>query len=393
MNIDRRLLGLLAGNFIVATNFYIVAGLLDLIAADFAVSIAKAGLLISAFAMTVVVGAPVFATLGSHMDRRLLLVGTLGIAGVASAGAALAGSFEQLLVARVFAAVASAIFTPQAAASVGLLVPEARRASAITLIMIGWSLAGVAGVPLGVLIGTHFGWRTAMAVNMAGCAIVAVMLWGALPAGLFVQRTGLRGWLEVFRNPVLPVLMAATAAMSAANQTAFSYLAPLTRQVLGIEGAALSALYLVHGLASVTANTIAVMLLPRMEADRLGMFWIGFAIVSMALWPVTMLWLPLVFVLQFPWSLGLAGFPSVQQARLVHAAPMLAAASVALNSSAGYLGQAIGTSYGALIWSWTGPATLTWAALLPAAAGLWLSRIAQQRQRRMARAEMTPCQN
>lgn len=370
---DRRLLALLAGNFVVAVNFYIVAGLLDELAAAFGVSVAQAGTLISVFAITTVIGAPLFASLSSRIDRRRLLVGTLLLCALANLAASLSQTYTQMLAIRVFAALASAVFTPQAAATIALLVPVERRPSAMSMVMLGWSFASIFGVPMGVLIGLHFGWRAAFVANVFCALVVALLVWRLLPPRLHVPPFGFRGWIEVLRNPLLLALMAGSLAISTANQTVFSYLAPLTRQLLGFDGVQLSLLLTIHGVAAVCANLAAVVLLRRVQADRMATAFALCAFAGLLLWPGALLWAPLVFGVQFLWSLGLAGFPTVQQARLVHAGPALAGAAIALNSSAGYLGQALGASLGAAVWISPGPPYLPWVALLPAAVGIWFS--------------------
>lgn len=376
---DTRLLALLAGNFMVAMNFHIVGGLLDRIAAAFGISIARAGTLISSFAVVTVLAAPAAASLLARLERRRLLVGTLLLCVLANAAACLVHGFGQLLAVRLLAALTSAVFTPQAAATAVLLVPAERRAPAMALLMTGWSLAAVAGLPLGVLLGNAFGWRSAFAANGIGALVAAIALWRALPGGLHAPGLALAHWRAVLRPPLL-ALIAATALMSAANQTVFSYIAPLVRQVLGLQHAALAALLAVHGLASLCANVFAMRWLRSGSADRLAGLWIGCAIAGIACWSGGLWWPLAVFAAQFVWSLGLAGFPATQQARLAVASPALATASIALNSSAGYLGQAIGASYGGLVWSGPGPHWLFAAAMLPAAAGAWLSWSASRQQ-------------
>jgi len=376
---DARLRGLLAGNFVVALSFYTVVGLLDQIASALGVSIGRAGLLVSAFALASVVGAPLLATLTSAMDRRRLLVGTLLFCAVANAAACFVTDFGDLLLIRIASAAASAIFTPQAAAVVGGMVPGAQRNSSMSFIMLGWGIAGVLGLPLGVLVGAYLGWQATFAVNAIGCILVVPLLWRDLPAGLHVPTLNLDRWLAVLRHPVLPLLIASSLAMSVANQMVFSYLAPLCRQVLGLSGEALSLLFLVHGLASVAANIVAVNLLQRIDPGRLATGWAGCATAGLLLWPAVMLSAPLVFPLQFLWSLGIAGYPTAQQTRLASAAPALIGGSIALNSSAGYLGQAIGASFGGAVWMSLGPQYLSVTALLPAALGVVLGWFALRR--------------
>ena len=123
-----RLLVLIAGNFFVATSFLSVGGLLDEIATSLGITITQAGLLIAAFGISAAVCAPTLATLGSRIDRRLLLTLSMGVCALANVLAALSQSYEQLMLARALAAVTSAVYTPQVAATVTMLVSESERA-------------------------------------------------------------------------------------------------------------------------------------------------------------------------------------------------------------------------------------------------------------------------
>ena len=152
----RRLLVLIAGNFFVATSFLSVGGLLNEIAASLAITIEQAGLLIAAFGISAAICAPTLATLGSRIDRRMLLTGSMAICALANVLAALSHDYDQLMLARVLAAVTSAVYTPQVAATVSMLVPESERAPTLAKLMVGWAVGSVLGNPLSVLIASVF---------------------------------------------------------------------------------------------------------------------------------------------------------------------------------------------------------------------------------------------
>src|SRR5512145_901258 len=154
-----RLLVLIAGNFFVATSFLSVGGLLNEIATSLGITIAQAGLLIAAFGISAAVCAPTLATLGSRIDRRLLLTLSMAVCALANVLAALSQSYDQLMLARVLAAVTSAVYTPQVAATVSMLVPENERGPTLAKLMIGWAVGSVLGNPLSVLIASVFDWR------------------------------------------------------------------------------------------------------------------------------------------------------------------------------------------------------------------------------------------
>jgi len=155
-----RLFALLLGNLVIGTGILLPAGMLSYIAADFAVTVPIAGWLIAVSGLVVGLGSPVFATLAGGFDRRSLLIGSMLLYAAGHLASAFAPNFLTLLVIRGVMTVAAGVFTPQAAAAVGLLVPGERRASGIAFIFLGWSLASVAGIPLGAL--SPAGWERAM---------------------------------------------------------------------------------------------------------------------------------------------------------------------------------------------------------------------------------------
>lgn len=363
--LDRKLVVLCAGNFIVATSLHIVAGLLTEIADSLQVSIAQAGFLIAAFAVTSCICAPLFAAIGSRLDRRYLLVGSMLVCALANGLAALSETYGQLLITRLLAAVTSAIFTPQAAAVLSVMIPVDRRAQAITVVMSGWGLAAVAGIPLGVLMGHVLGWRATMAgISVIGL-LVALALWLSLPAKVHVPSLSFKSWLSVLRSRPLMFVLGASLLLNTGNSVAFSYLAAMVASLYEASGKIISSLFLVHGLGSLTSTVVATLLMARLGAHRIAFILSVCVLLALVLWPVAAASLSALFVLQFFWSMGFAGFPPVQQARLVIIAPALASASVALNSSLNYLSAAIGASLGGGAWEVVGPRYLPWVGILP----------------------------
>jgi predicted MFS family arabinose efflux permease len=374
----RRLAILIAGNFFVATSFMSVAGLLNEISASLNITIAQAGWLIAAFALTAGLCAPVLATFGSRIDRRDLLAGSLGICAVANVIAAFSETYPQLMAARVLAAVTSAVYTPQVAATVSMLVKPEERGPALGKLMTGWAIGAVVGGPMNVLIGSYFGWRTSMACIAVGGAIVAVMVWRAVPQNVHVPPLNLQRWIEVARSPALRLLTLTTALHATGNHVVFSYLAPTMKQLHDVTGSVLASLYFVNGLGGIAGSFLAVAMVSRSGAHQVAFRSILLVIVVFLLWPLVGTWLIAVFVLQFFWSAGIAGFPSVQQTRLVTVAPALASATIAMNSSVGYLGNSLGTTLGGTAWTLVGPRYMAWIGVVFILASLALSIVGER---------------
>ena len=359
-----RLIVLAAGNFFVATSFFSVSGLLNEIAAALQVSVARAGLLIAAFALTAAVCAPVLATASSRLDRRKLLTTSLVICAVANILCAVSQTYGQLMAARVLAAITSAVYTPQVAATVSMLVDERERGTVLAKLMVGWAIGSVVGGPLVVLVGTTVGWRVALALIGIASGITAALVWRALPSNVRAPALNWQRWIEVLRSKPLMLLTATTGLNSIGNMLVFSYLAPLTKALHGISGQMLAGLYFLNGVGGLAGNLFSVRLMSRYGAGKVA-FAAGILLAaSFLLWPLGALSLLAIFVLQVMWSLGMGGFPAAQQTRLVLVNPTLASATIAMNSSVGYLGASLGTTLGATAWHLVGPRFLPWFGLL-----------------------------
>jgi predicted MFS family arabinose efflux permease len=378
----RRLLVLIAGNFFVATSFLSVGGLLSEIAASLAIGIEQAGLLIAAFGVSAAICAPTLATLGSTIDRRTLLTASMAVCAVANLMAAVSQSYEQLMIARVLAAVTSAVYTPQVAATVSTLVSETERPPTLAKLMVGWAVGSVLGNPLSVLIASVWGWRTSFAFIGAASGVVALLVWRSLPANIHVPPLNWHRWFQVLRSPALRWLTAATALTNVGGNVMLSYIAPIVKAVQGITGPALAALLFASGVGGLFGNLISVRLVRRVGAANVAYKCNGWSAAMLLLWPFFASWAAAIYVVQFLWSLGSAGFPAVQQARLVAVAPMLAGATIALNSSMTYLGGSVGATIGATAWTLVAPRFMPWVGFVFVLAALGCSVLSERATRR-----------
>jgi len=356
----QRLFVLIAGNFFVATSFLSVGGLLSDISSSLQIPIEKAGLLIAAFGIAAAVCAPTLATLGSRIDRRKLLTGSMAVCALANLLAALSQSYEHLMLARVLAAVTSAVYTPQVAATLSMLTPEQERAPTLAKLMVGWSVGAVLGNPMSVLIASVSSWRMSFAFIGVASAIIALFIWRSVPPNVMVPPLNWVRWFQVLRSPALRWLTAATALANMGSAVMMSYIAPIVLAVQGIAGPALALLLFTAGVGALLGNLLSVRMVRRFGATFVAYRCNISSATMLLLWPLFSVWAATIYVAQFLWSLGSSGFPAVQQARLVAVAPMLAAATIALNSSVTYLGMAVGASIGATAWPLVPPRFMSW---------------------------------
>ena len=355
---------LLFGNFVVGTGVLLPAGLLNVLAADLQVPPTTAGLLLFAGGLVVGIGAPVLAGLTSRFDRRMLLAATAAIYAVGHGLAAVAPEFWSLLIIRTVTMVSAALFTPQAAATVGLLVPPEKRSEAIAFIFIGWSLASVVGIPLGSILGAEFGWRATF-LAMAGLSVLAcVGVLVSLTRGLRVQPLQFSSWVAVFKNPMLLCIMAVTLLSMSGQFTVVSYLAPILREAFAATPRNIALMFAIFGIAGVLGNYLATKAIGRFGVDRAILVSLLFLIAGLGMFGVFFGTYTLACLACFVWGLGTFSSNSLQQSRLVGIAPALAAATVALNTSAVYLGQSVGAATGGFVIKNGISANIVWMALV-----------------------------
>ena len=382
----QRLFFLIAGNFFVATSFLSVGGLLSDISAALQVPIEQAGLLIAAFGIAAAVCAPTLATLGSRIDRRKLLTGSMAVCALANLLAALSQTYDHLLLARVLAAVTSAVYTPQVAATLSMLMPEKERAPTLAKLMVGWSVGAVLGNPLSVMIAAVSSWRMSFAFIGVSSAVIAFFIWRSLPPNVMVPPLNWHRWFQVLRSPALRYLTAATMFSNVGSVVMMSYIAPIVGSVQGIAGPGLALLLFVAGVGSLLGNLLSVRMVRRYGATVVAYRCNISSAVMLLLWPLFSFWTATIYAAQFLWSLGSSGFPAVQQARLVAVAPMLAGATIALNSSVTYLGIAVGASIGATAWTIVPPRFMSWVGFVFVLVALTCSVLGERAAQREAAA-------
>ena len=374
---------LMAGNVVIGSGVMVVPGTMNDISQSLGVSVPQAGLLITAGAILMGLGAPLLAGLVASWDRRRLLTWSLLWYGLWLGACSLAPDFGSLLPLRVLAMLAPAVFTPQAAASVGLMVPPQQRGRAITFVFLGWSVASVMGMPLAAWIGGTLGWRWAFGGVAAGALMCAWWVWRVMPNGIRPAALSAQAWRNTLSSPSLMLAVSVTALSAFGQFTLFSYFAPYFKQMLDVGATTLSLMFLWFGAFGLLGNVVLSRQVDRLGAARAVMLTLGLMLVSLMLWPLgTSVWAQCLVLV--PWALGCFSANSAQQARLVGLSPDLAPATVALNTSAMYGGQAMGAALGGWMISHEQMPRLHWvsmALLLVSMAVSWLAQRSAVRQK------------
>ncbi len=356
----------------------VTTGTLNDLVRSLQVSVATGGQLMTISAVLMALGAPLLAALVAGFDRRRLLAWALLWFAAGHALSALMPDFASLAVVRALAVLGAAVFTPQAAAAISVMVPPEQRGRAITFIFLGWSLASVLGMPMSAWIGEVLGWRWAFGVVALLSLLAAAWTWQAMPDGVRPAALSRAQWRLVFTHPALMAVVAVTALSAAGQFTLFAYLAPYYHQVLGASPQQIGALFLGFGAIGVAGNVLLSRHIDRIGSAPAVALLLGGIAASMLLWPLAGSVAVMACVMA-PWALGCFASNSAQQARLGLAAPALAPALIALNSSAMYVGQALGASSGGAMLVSSGFDQLHWAGLAWLVAAIGVSLWAQRR--------------
>ncbi|WP_086787071.1 Cmx/CmrA family chloramphenicol efflux MFS transporter [Streptomyces caniscabiei] len=243
--------------FALGTSEFMLSGLLPPIAEDMDVSIPRAGLLISAFAIGMVVGAPLLAVATLRLPRRTTLVALITVFGLGQIAGALAPTYAVLFASRIVSALACAGFWAVGAAVSVAMVPVNARARALAIMIGGLSIANVLGVPAGAFLGEHFGWRSAFWAVAAASAIALVGVVTLVPAiPLPDERPRLAQEARIYRDGQVWLSIAVVALAAGGVFCAFSYLAPLLTEVSGLDAGWVPTVLALFGIGALIGTAV-----------------------------------------------------------------------------------------------------------------------------------------
>ncbi|MBI5318479.1 MFS transporter [Bradyrhizobium sp.] len=341
---------LMLGNVVTGCAVLAPAGMLKELSEGLDVSIRTAGLLITFGAIVLCVGSPVTAWLTSRVERRMLLAATLAVLAVTNVASAFAPDYASLLGLRLAMLAIGVIYTPQAAGTAAMIVPETRRGSAIAYVFLGWSLAAAVGLPLITLVAHRYGWRAAYGgIGALGVVSFLLLTW-RLPGGLFGAPVALRTWLDLARNRLVVLLLLITTLYMSGQFVIFTFMGPLLARLTGASADAIGLVFAIYGAFGFVGVAVATRIVDGWGAYRTSVLSISLVLAGIAGWALTAGNYLSMACSVAVWGLGFASSNSMQQVRLVAAAPSLASASVSLNTSVLYIGQAIGSAVGGILY-------------------------------------------
>jgi MFS transporter, DHA1 family, inner membrane transport protein len=334
------LLILSIGTFTLGVDGFVLSGLLPQVAASLHVSASTAGQLTTLFALVYAVGSPIIATVAGAWDRRSLLAAGMAVFVVGMIVQATGPNFAAVAAGRVLAAFGAAGYQATAYSTAGILSDDSRRARSLAVVAGGSSVALVAGLPFGVLVGQSWGWRAAMWVLVVLAVLSAAAVWLLPPA--YAPRLSLRERGKALADPRVLGILAGTVTVLTPVFLVIAYLPAIMRT----SGASIVAAMLAYGAGQVT-GTILVPRLIRRRNGRTALLYGACGITAAAaLLTVTSTIgaTAAVTMAALGFSAGLTIVP--QQYRLFAAAPRLAPVAVGLNGSGIYIATALGAAVG-----------------------------------------------
>lgn len=212
-------------------------------------------------------------------------------------------------------------------------------------------MAIAGGLPLVTFVATHFGWQAVYGVLAALAMVIAVLLFVVLPKGLQGARLSPHSFASIARNKRIVLILLVTLLQTSGQFTVFIYLAPLLKALTGEGAAVAGAFFAFYGVTGLIGNVVASGIVTGVGTQKTLALFMSSTLLGLTLWAVGAGWLAAMGAGIFFWALGFAAINSMQQARLVAVAPDLASASVALNTSVLYVGQAIGSGIGGLLFA------------------------------------------
>ncbi|MBT2385300.1 MFS transporter [Streptomyces sp. ISL-11] len=352
------------GSFALGTDAFVISGVLSSVGEDLSVSVGTAGLLITVFAAVYALTAPFIAVGTANWDRRRVLLAALAGFVVANVLAAAAPNYAIMMVARVVAALATALFMPAASATAAAIVPPEERGRALTAVLGGITIASALGVPVGTVIAAFSDWRATF-LFVALLSLVALLgLARVLPSVPPTAEAPIAERARAAVLPGVPAVLLVSMLTFCGMFALYAYLEWIAQHVAGLHGGAVAFVFFAYGACGVVSNLVTGVLIDRFPPERVAL------LSSVALLAVMGLLALLafagthraptvvaLFALVVLWSLiGWTMNPALQKC-LINAGGEQAQVVLSLSGSAVYAGQAIGSLAGGLTLSY-GPGTL-----------------------------------
>ncbi len=342
------LLALAMGAFGIGTTEFSPMGLLPQIADGVGVSIPTAGMLISAYAAGVMVGAPFMTLFMSRFGKRPALILLMAIFTLGNIISALAPDYLSLLAGRIITSLNHGAFFGLGAVVAANLVPANKRASAVATMFMGLTIANIGGVPAATWIGQHLGWRLAFVISAGLGVLTMLALRFALPMGRPGQKPDIKAELKVLTRPAVLTALATTVMGAGAMFTLYTYIAPVLATLTGAGDSFVAVVLVLIGVGFTLGNIVSGRLADWSLTGAAAIFFIAL-VALMLLTPVLVtgqVSAMVFFVLWGAASFGIAPPVQIQVMQVAAKAPGLASS---VNIGAFNLGNALGAALGGAV--------------------------------------------
>ncbi len=342
------LLALATGAFAIGTTEFTPMGLLPVIADGVQVSIPTAGMLVSAYAVGVMLGAPVMTLLFSRLGKRTALMALMLIFTIGNLLSALAPSYATLLLSRLVTSLNHGAFFGIGAVVAASVVPREKQASAIAAMFMGLTIANIGGVPAATWIGQQVGWRLAFGGTAVLGLVTIAALWLALPQGEPGQRPNVRRELQVLTRLEVLMAMGTTVLGSGAMFALYTYVAPLLADITHASPGFVAFALVLIGIGFTLGNSIGGKL-ADWSLDGATRLILGALAVVMAGLPFVMTTHVGAAVGLVVWGAAAFGIVPPVQMRVMQAAAQAPGLASSVNVGAFNLGNAVGSALGGAV--------------------------------------------
>lgn len=337
-------------NFVVGVGVFVVVGVLAPMTRDLGLSKAESGWAMGAYALSYAVSSPLLNAATGRIDRRIVVAGGLGVFVLACMAMALSVSAPMLFAARVLAALGAGVVTPVAAGiAVASAAPEAR-GKALSFVFGGMTAAQALGIPVGAWLGYAYGWRSVFWVSAVLSALAVAWVLARVPRAIAFQTSSLGQLGRVLTSPRHMIAASFTATFLGAAYTVYTFLGPLAEMRLNMGRDGVALILAAYGFGAVVGNVIGGRMTDRFGPDKSLVILCVAQIVQTPL--VTLLPFNLAggMALAFSWSLCGWSYMTPQQTRLIMVDPAAQGVMLALNAAAIYIGSAVGSTLGGLVY-------------------------------------------
>lgn len=354
------------GGLAIGTTEFASMGLLPAFAADLGATVPQAGTAISAYALGVVVGAPVLAVLGARWPRKHLVLALAGALAVTNVLSAFAPTFGTFVATRFLAGLPHGAYFGTASVLAASLVPRERRPRAIATVMSGLMIANIVGVPGATWLGQNAGWPAAYLTVGAVAALTMLAVWRLVPDVRDERRGSVLGELSALRRGQVWITMAVIATGFGGSFAVYSYITPVLTEVSGLATAAVPLALAVFGLGMTLGNQVGGRLAEAAPVRTIASG-LAAAAVSMALFALTASFPVFALITLFALAFTTTATTPALATRLMDAGREGPTLGAALHHAAFNVSNALGAALGALVlaagWGWTAPAAV--ATVLP----------------------------